>query len=97
MLKKGTNTPQRFDLLRSPPLETIIPPGIPAIKQVELFSRYRVLLPEQFHDITCPDPGADIKDKIKQERNTKQHERKKSKMEIGKMEVKATLMEKATI
>ena len=97
MLKKGRNTPQRFDLLRSPPLETIIPPGIPAIKQVELFSKYRSLLPVQFHDITCPDPGADVKDKIKQERNTKQRERKKSKMEIGKTEVKATLMEEATI
>jgi hypothetical protein len=34
MLKKGTNIPQQFHLLRLLPLEMIIPPGIPSIKQV---------------------------------------------------------------
>jgi hypothetical protein len=102
IMKKNTNNPERFALLRSPPLETLVPPGIPPIKQVELFSKYRSLLPEPFRDITCPDPGEDIKFKIKNERNTKQRDRKKSKIELGLEEVKKELaakqiMEEATI
>jgi hypothetical protein len=60
-------------------LESIVAPGIPPIKQVELFSKYCGLLPVQFQDITCPDPGDNIKIKIKSERNTKQRERTKAK------------------
>ena len=82
LLKKGTNTPDRPTLLKSPPLDTLVPPGIPPIKQVELFSKFRGLIPEAFRDVTCPDPGDEIKGKIKSERNTKQRERnKKIKME----------------
>lgn len=54
-----------------------VAPGIPPIKQVELFSKYRALIPEEFRNTTCPDPGDDIKMKIKSERNTKQRERNK--------------------
>ena len=82
LMKKGTNLPTRPALLKSPILESVVPPGIPPIKQVELFSKYRALIPESFRDVTCPDPGEDIKKKIRSERNTKARERKKSKIEI---------------
>ena len=81
-MKKGTNLPTRPALLKSPILESVVPPGIPPIKQVELFSKYRALIPESFRDVTCPDPGEDIKKKIRSERNTKARECKKSKIEI---------------
>jgi hypothetical protein len=80
LLKKGQAlTPEQLALLKLPQLESIVAPGIPPIKQVELFSKYRGLLPVQYQDITCPDPGNDVKIKIKSERNTKQRERTKAK------------------
>jgi hypothetical protein len=79
LLKKNTNTLERLDLLLAATLETLVAPGIPAIKQVELFTKYRSLLPEPFREATCPDPGEEIKLKIKTERNTKQRERTKAK------------------
>lgn len=79
LLKRGTNTPDRFAKLRTPVIDTITPPGVPPIKQVELFTKYRALIPEAFRDITCPDPGDEITKKIKSDRNTKQRERKKTK------------------
>jgi hypothetical protein len=63
--------------LRTPQLVTLVPPGIPPIKQVELFSKYRALIPVEFQEATCPDPGEDIKGSIKRERNTKQRDRQK--------------------
>ena len=77
LMKKGTNTPTRAALVKSPPFIKLKPPGIPPIKQVELFSKYRLLIPESYRDLTCPDPGEDVKVKIKSERNTKQRERTK--------------------
>jgi hypothetical protein len=79
LLKKGTNTPERYASLRTPQLVTLVPPGIPPIKQVELFSKYRALIPVEFQEETCPDPGEDIKGSIKRERNTKQRDRQKAK------------------
>jgi hypothetical protein len=80
LLKKGQAlTPERLALLKLPQLESIVAPGIPPIKQVELFSKYCGLLPVPYQDITCPDPGNVVKIKIKSERNTKQRERTKAK------------------
>lgn len=70
LLKRGTDTPDRFAKLRTPVIDTITPPGVPPIKQVELFTKYRALIPEAFRDITCPDPGDEITKKIKSDRNT---------------------------
>ena len=86
LMKKGTNTPNRQALLESPNLNTIKPPGIPPIKQVELFSKYRSLIPLHFREITCPDPGDDIKSKIKSERNAKSRERSKKQRMMKKEE-----------
>jgi hypothetical protein len=75
LMKKRTDTPTWPALLQEPPLQTVGAPGIPPIKQVELFTKYRALIPKVFRDVTCPDPGDHIKMKIKSERNTKQQER----------------------
>ena len=95
MIKGGANTPERFALLRSPNLDTIRPPGIPPIKQMELFTKYRQLIPEQFRAETCPDPGEQIKQKIKSERNAKAREKKKSKIDFGLEEAKNDKQEAA--
>ena len=77
LMKRGTDTPNRAALLKPPALRAIVPPGIPPIKQVELFTKYRGLIPEAFRETTCPDPGEEIKKKIRSDRNTKQRERSK--------------------
>jgi hypothetical protein len=86
LMKKGTDTPTWPALLQEPPLQTVGEPGIPPIKQVVLFTKYRALIPEVFCDITCPDPGDDIKMKIKSERNTKQQEKSKKARTMKKEE-----------
>lgn len=85
LMKRGTDTPNRAALLKPPALRAIVPPGIPPIKQVELFTKYRGLIPEAFRETTCPDPGEEIKKKIRSDRNAKQRERsKKIKLEATK-------------
>ena len=53
----------------SPP---IIPPaGIADIKQVELYTKYRPLLPPEYQDIMCPKPSNEVMAKVKDEKNSK--------------------------
>ena len=65
-------------------LQSLLPdnipaPGIPDIKKVELYSKYRPLIPQTFQDTTCPHPGEDILDRIKSQRNKKQQQRQQQK------------------
>jgi hypothetical protein len=71
-LKKGM-IPNRLELLRTEfeSINSVMAPGIPAIKQVELYSKFRHLVPEEYKDVTCPYPGDDIMGKIKKERKEK--------------------------
>ena len=55
--------------------------GIPDIKKVELYTKYRPLVPEEFRDTICPFPGDDILQKIKKERNDRVREKKLIKQE----------------
>ena len=87
LMKQGTNTAGRSALLKPPALNPIKAPGVPPIKQVELFTKYRNLIPEAFREITCPHPGDEILKKIKSERNTKQRDCNK-KMKMSKVEDK---------
>ena len=68
-LKRGTDTLDRYPKLRTGAAEVqVIPdPGIPDIKRVELFTKYRPLILLQFQDITCPHPGDKALAKIKSE------------------------------
>ena len=55
-LRKGPGTGCRKEILRTDQPDTIPEPGIKEIKRVELYSKYRPLLPEEFQDET-PYPG----------------------------------------
>ena len=54
--------------------------GISEIKQVELFTKWREFIPEEYRDIMCPNPDDDIIERIKAEKsanaNKKADERK---------------------
>ena len=39
----------------------IKPPGLSAIKQVDLFIKWRPIVPFQYKDITCPEPSDEVK------------------------------------
>ena len=71
-LKRGNHVARKQALLEGfTTVATIPPPGISAIKQVELYSKFRDLLPQKYQDITCPYPGDAIMLKIKKEKNEK--------------------------
>ena len=71
-------------------MQVIPDPIIPDIKRIELFAKYRLLIPLQFQDITCPHPGNKALAKIKSERNTRVRKRQKQKMETKKEKKKET-------
>jgi hypothetical protein len=52
-------------------LTPIQPPGLKEIKQVELYSKFRRFVPEEFKDIICPKPSDEILSNIKQARSDK--------------------------
>ena len=53
-------------------LQKLTPPGIPEIKQVELYSKWRPLLKLENQDITCPRPPTEVLDRVRSERRNKQ-------------------------
>ena len=54
-------------------------PGIPEIKQVEMFTKWRPLLPPYARDLTCPRPSDRVLQNIKDERNTKRRKKEQEK------------------
>jgi len=65
-LKKGTGSmDDRRASLKSYVLQVIQPPGLPDIKKVELYTKWRPLLPAAFVDLTCPYPGDEVMARIK--------------------------------
>ena len=52
-------------------IETLAEPGIRAIKQVELYQKWRPPLPVEKRDLTCPKPADEILKKVRDERRTK--------------------------
>ena len=45
--------------------------GLPEIKQVELYTKWRHLLPDEYKDIMCPKPDDNILLRVKKERSEK--------------------------
>ena len=60
-------------------LKVIEHAGIKLIKQVELYTKWRPLLPFYVHDDTCPRPSNDIMKKVKDDRAAKVAKKKKGK------------------
>ena len=58
---------RRLSLLYDTP-EVISDPGLHAIKHVDLFTKWRQVVPFEFKDITCPEPSQAIKEKAKNDR-----------------------------
>eukprot|EP00536_Pseudo-nitzschia_multiseries_P019496 jgi/Psemu1/61028/gm1.61028_g len=52
-------------------LDPVAPTGIKEIKQIELYTKWRKLVPAEFVDIICPYPGDEVMRKFKEERNRK--------------------------
>jgi hypothetical protein len=68
-------------MIRNTIINIIGDPGIPDIKKVELYTKYRPLIPNVLQNLLCPHPGDDILLKIKNERNTRVRKRTKEKKE----------------
>ena len=62
-----TSAIRRLSLLYDTP-ELISAPGLPAIKHVDLFTKWRQVVPFEFKDITCPEPSQEMKEKAKNDR-----------------------------
>ena len=81
--KETRSAEERNNDLRSSLPHDIPAPGIPDIKKVELYSKYRPLIPQAFQDTTSPHPGKDeckdVLDRIKSQRNKKQQQRQQQK------------------
>ena len=61
-------------------LKVLKEPGIRPIKQVELFQKWRPLLPKEKRDITCPKPSEDVMTKVRNDKRAKAATVKKRKM-----------------
>eukprot|EP00536_Pseudo-nitzschia_multiseries_P006898 jgi/Psemu1/16408/gm1.16408_g len=55
-------------------LDLVAPTGIKEIKQIELYTKWRKLVPAEFVNIICPYPGDEVMRKFKEERNRKARE-----------------------
>ena len=87
VLKKGTFLDRKQTLMEEfTNIPMISELGIPEIKQVELYTKFRVLLPTEYQDITCPHPGDNIMNKIKAERKERAKKRAKTNEMEGKTE-----------
>ena len=59
------------ELLLLPGLEKIGELGIPAIKQIKLYKKWREIVPMEYHNEMCPKPSVDILEKFTAEQKTK--------------------------
>lgn len=60
-------------------LRVIVPPGIADIKKVELYKHFRPLVPPPYQEELCPFPGADVMDKVRNQRSSKRKAREEQK------------------
>ena len=60
-------------------LPNLLPPGLTAIKQCELYNEWRKIVPDEFKDITCPRPSDEVLNKVRKERNEKATRKNKKK------------------
>lgn len=65
--KKATEEEKRewFDRIKQDYAALKAPPGIPEIKQVELYEKWRPLIPASYQQEMCPDPGVEVRNKVK--------------------------------
>ena len=95
----GVGTPERQALLGKGPKKMFMcRPGLKERKQVELYQKWRKLLPEEDRDITCPKPTAEVETSVKEIIKKKQKEKAKvSQSTVKKTVVKKTIVRKKVV
>ena len=68
------------------------PPGLNELKQVELYTKWRKIVPKEHWESTCPKPRQEILDRVKNEKKVKARKRKQVKDEkltvkLGKLDL----------
>jgi hypothetical protein len=72
MLKRGIErSGERLKAMATFKMETLQPPGLRSIKQVELFKKIRLFVPRAHWAELCPEPSEEAMDMVKQERSYK--------------------------
>jgi hypothetical protein len=75
MIKRGATLGQeQLDLLKSYPLETLKSPGLHAIKQVELYKKWRQYADPQYWEEICPEPSDEVMEQVKNDKSVKRME-----------------------
>ena len=67
-------------------VQHLIPPGVPPIKQFEMWSKWPHIVPEEFKDVTCPKPPDASLNKFQQDKNEKSKIRQDTKKAAKKEE-----------
>jgi hypothetical protein len=70
-VKRGTNGPNCAQLMKEFQLRQLKKPGLKEIKQVELWTKWQKFIPQQFQVEICPEPEAEVLQRIKNEKNEK--------------------------
>jgi hypothetical protein len=91
--KRGVNEEERQRILPEelPTLLYAMKPGLLEIKQVELWSKYRPLVPKEYQDKCCPRPCKEVIDREKDKKKEKGKLKRDEKKEKGKLKVPPTL------
>jgi hypothetical protein len=85
LMKTGVFGDQRNGILMEEPMQQYAKrPGLREIKQVEMFKKYRSLVPEEYRAELCPEPAKEVLDREKKRKNAKS----KEKREIKKAKLK---------
>jgi hypothetical protein len=70
--KVSISEEERLLLLRTVEPDMLPRPGLRGIKQMELYTNYRKLVPDEFRDELCPKPSDEVMMKHKKDRSDKQ-------------------------
>jgi hypothetical protein len=70
-IKAPLQNGDRFQKLQSYSLTQITAPGLREIKQVEMYTKFRKFVPEEFRDEICPRPSQQVLENIKKARSEK--------------------------
>eukprot|EP00536_Pseudo-nitzschia_multiseries_P008472 jgi/Psemu1/20491/gm1.20491_g len=73
-------------------LDPVAPTGIKEIKQIELYTKWRKLVPAEFVEIICPYPGDEVMQKFKEERNRKARKRTQQKEDTSSTMIGSTVI-----
>ena len=95
-VRVGTTERQAI-LAKGPEKMYMCRPGLKERKQVELYQKWRHLLPEEDRDITCPKPTAEVETSVKEIIKKKQKEKQKEKKKVSQSTEKKTVVSKKVV